>query len=101
MATSARAPWIDQSGDDVVLRVLVVPNASREGVVGPHADRLKIRVSAAPERGKVNAAVVSLLLKATGLKQGMVETGMSDRRKTVRLHGAKAADVERVLIDPA
>ena len=101
MPTTARAPWIDQSGDDVVLRLLVVPNASREGIVGPHADRLKVRVAAPPEGGKANAAVVSLLLKTTGLKHGTVEAGASDRRKTVRLRDATARDVERVLTDPA
>ena len=101
MSTDRRAPWIDQSGDDVVLRLLVVPNASREGIIGPHDDRLKVRVAAPPERGKANAAVVSLLLKATGLRQGTVEAGASHRHKTVRLRDATAGDVEQVLTGPA
>ena len=39
----------------------VVPNASRDRVVGPHDDMLKVQVAAPPEGGKANRKVAHLV----------------------------------------
>jgi uncharacterized protein (TIGR00251 family) len=54
------------------IRLKVVPKASRDGVAGWVGDRLKVRVRAAPERGRANAAVVELLAERLGLPRGAV-----------------------------
>lgn len=48
-------------------------------------DALKIQVSAAPERGKANAAVEQLLAKALGapVKDVAVTSGLTSPRKTI------------------
>jgi len=44
-----------------VVEVQVVPNASRDEVVGLHGSLLRVRVSAPPERGRANKAVAKVL----------------------------------------
>ncbi len=49
------------------LQIKVVPKASRDRVVGWVGDRLKVAVTAAPERGKANEAVIEVLAAALAL----------------------------------
>ena len=54
---------------------------------------LKLRVTAPPEAGKANAAVLKLLAKAWGLPKGDLEivSGAAERTKTLLIHGDPAA----------
>ncbi|HEX6423655.1 MAG TPA: DUF167 domain-containing protein [Acidimicrobiales bacterium] len=76
-------------GGDVLLTVHVQPGAARAGVVGRHGDALKVKVTAAPERGRANDAVTRLLAAELGLRRSDVEvvSGHAARRKQVRLRG--------------
>lgn len=53
----------------VVLRVQAQPKARRSGVTGMHAGRLKVAVTAPPDKGKANAALVDVLADALGIKR--------------------------------
>jgi uncharacterized protein len=81
------------------LRLHVVPGASRAGVVGRHGDGWKVRVTAAPERGKANDAVVRLVAATVGLPRGAVRvvSGHGAREKTVEIAGADRDSVEAAL----
>ena len=71
------------------LSLKVIPKASRNRVVGWVGDRLKIQVTAAPEKGKANAAVVEVLAKALGLPRSAVRitAGETSPLKTVEIDG--------------
>jgi uncharacterized protein len=86
----------DADDGGVVLAVRVQPGATRPGVVGPHGDAVRVRVSAAPERGKANAALVDLLADELGVRRADVEVvaGHGSRTKRVRIAGVDAARVE-------
>ena len=54
------------------LRLRVSPGAARPEVVGRHGDAWKIRVSAPPERGRANDAVLALLSEALRVPRGCI-----------------------------
>jgi len=81
------------------LRLHVVPGARRTGVIGRHGDGWKVRVTAPPERGKANDAVVRLVAGALGLPRAAVTivSGHATREKTVEVMGADRDSVEAAL----
>ena len=85
------------------MRIRLTPKASRSRVegVGAGADGgavLKVAVTAPPERGKANAAMITLLAKAWRLpKTSMAITaGATARRKTLLVKGDGKALVARL-----
>ena len=57
----------DDRGPSASLKIKVVPGSSRDEIVGWLGDALKIKVTALPEKGKANEAVVELLAKRLGI----------------------------------
>lgn len=78
------------------LSIKVVPGASRSEITGWLDDSLKIRVSAAPEKGKANRAVEKLLSSALGIpsRNVLVVSGDRSPRKTVEIDGLSLADIK-------
>ena len=82
-----------------VIPVKVVPGSSRDRVVGVLGDSLKIATSAAPEKGKANAAVAKILAEALGVDSRRVElvSGPTSPRKEFLVQGASAQGVREAL----
>ncbi len=80
---------VSPTKDGTLLRVRVAPKSSAERIGPPHGDELKVAVTAAPEKGKANDAVVKLLAKKLGVAKRDLEvvSGAADRRKTVLVRG--------------
>lgn len=78
----------------IILPVLVVPGASRSQVVGPHGATLRLRVTAAPEKGRANREAEKLLERFFGTPVSLV-AGATSRRKRFLLEGTDAATVKR------
>ena len=78
-----------------LINVKVVPGSSRDRVTGRYGDGIKVQVSAPPEGGKANVAVVELLAAALGLKPQQVQVvkGHTQPRKVVDVAGLEPADV--------
>ncbi len=65
------------------------PRASRDRIVGPHGEALKVAVSAPPEGGKANEALLRLLAKALGVSRSAVRLvgGRASRDKLIEVEG--------------
>jgi uncharacterized protein len=85
--------------DSVTLDVLVQPRASRARIGPRHDGRIKIAVTAPPVDGEANAAVIELLAKALAISRSAVEViaGASSRRKTLRITGVTAQQIEELV----
>jgi uncharacterized protein (TIGR00251 family) len=90
---------IEEVGEGVVLSVKVVPGASRTAVSGLHGDMLKVRVSAAPEKGKANKCLCECLAQVLGVKKKAVSvvSGQTSPAKRVEVLGiSKETVIERL-----
>jgi uncharacterized protein len=69
------------------LDVKATPKAARDEVAGVRNGALLVKVTAAPEKGKANTAVVALLSKTIGVPKSAFElvSGDTDRSKVLRL----------------
>jgi uncharacterized protein len=85
------------------LKLKVVPGASRSEIAGWLGDMLKIRVSAAPEKGKANAAVEALLARALNLPTGSARiiSGTGSQYKVIEIRGLSKDEILRKFGAPA
>jgi uncharacterized protein (TIGR00251 family) len=92
-----------------VIPVRAQPGARRNGVLGERAGALRVAVSAAPEKGKANAAIRDVLAEALGCKASQVGilAGETSRDKTFLVTGVDPGELrsrlEQLLggLDPA
>jgi hypothetical protein len=85
--------------EGVLLAVRAQPGARKNAVGGEHGGALKVAVTAPPEDGRANAAVVELLRDWLGLRRSEVELagGLTNRNKQVLIRGRSPEDVAALL----
>jgi uncharacterized protein (TIGR00251 family) len=81
------------------LALKVSPKASRDAITGWRGEVLKVAVTAAPERGKANAAVIDLLARSLGLPRSSIRVlrGETSQDKTVEITGLDDAALRAAL----
>ncbi len=74
-------------GTSLILSIRVQPKASRDEIVGPYADSLKIRITAPPVDGKANTHLINYLAKLFGVPRANITllSGSSGRDKRLRI----------------
>ena len=80
--------------DGATLTIRLQPGASANRIVGIVADKsgdslLKVMVTASPEKGKANAALIKLLSKHWEIPKSDISIikGMTERRKVIHIAG--------------
>jgi uncharacterized protein (TIGR00251 family) len=88
-------PSVQESPHGVVFRVKVVPGSSRTMVSGVLSDMVKIRIAAAPEKGKANHCLITLLADQLGVRENAIEiiAGQTNPVKQVRVAGISAEEL--------
>lgn len=84
------------------LQLKVSPGSSRNAIVGWMGDVLKLSVTAAPEKGRANEAVVELLAQALGVPKSRIRVlrGQAQPQKLVEIEGLDEAGLHRRLARP-
>jgi len=86
-----------QAAPGASLQVKVVPGAAQSSIAGWLGDRLKLRVYAAPEKGKANATVEALIARTPGLPRTAVRVvaGRTSPRNTLEVNAMAASIVDK------
>lgn len=94
--------WYQWQGEDLILSVRLQPRASRDEIVGPHGDALKIRITAPPVEGQANAHLLRFLAETFAVGRGEVTllSGDTARSKRLRIH-APGQLPQKAMIQPA
>lgn len=85
------ADYLQQDNDDLLLRLVLQPKASRDQFVGLLGEELKIAITAPPVDGKANKHLIKYLSKEFKVAKGavIIEKGLLNRHKLVRIKNPK------------
>jgi uncharacterized protein (TIGR00251 family) len=88
---------IAEHSEGSVLPLRVQPGARKNGVKGEQAGALKLAVTAPPEDGKANAAVIELLAELLEVKRSQIEliSGATSRSKKILIRGVTAGEIQQ------
>jgi uncharacterized protein len=78
--------------EDNILKVYLQPKSSKNEIVGPYRDGIKVKVTAPPTEGKANNVLIRFLAKELSISPSRIEIlkGLHSREKTLRISGAFA-----------
>jgi uncharacterized protein len=87
--------WLRPSSGRLLVEVKVIPGAARSQAAGMRDGALLLRIAAAPEKGKANDELRSLLSRELGLPKSeiVLVAGAASRRKTVSVPAAAEAAI--------
>jgi uncharacterized protein (TIGR00251 family) len=88
---------IQQKDGAVIFSVKVVPRSSRTAIAGVLGGMLKVKLAAAPEKGKANQSLIEFLADTLGVKKNAVKitSGLTSPVKTIQITGVS----EEILLD--
>lgn len=94
--------WLETKNGRVLMRIRLTPKASRNAVGGTHADEkgkiwLKAAVTAVPEKGRANEALIELLSKTFKIRKSAIDlvSGETDRHKTFEISDADETSIRK------
>lgn len=90
------SPPFEPHPNGVVIKVKARPGARRNAFAGLHDGALRVDVTAAPEKGKANEAIIALLAKHFQLSKSRIEllSSSANPQKKFLLAGVDLAKVE-------
>ncbi|MDR2153336.1 MAG: DUF167 domain-containing protein [Helicobacteraceae bacterium] len=71
----------------IALKTKITPNAQKDMIAGVQNGELAIKINAAPENGKANAALIAFMAKTLKIAKSdiAIVRGETSRRKVLRL----------------
>lgn len=91
-------PWLQFDGARLTLLVYLQPQAKRSGIVGTHAARLKISVTAPARDGAANCALLELLSQRLGLRRSALTLASGAHTRSKRVDVDDVTDPAGVLV---
>jgi uncharacterized protein len=91
--------FLEETADGVILQLQVIPRSSKNQIVGPHDDALKLKLTSPPVDGAANKCCRDYLAKLFGVAKSnvIIISGETSRKKRVLLRGVEIKDVYPVI----
>lgn len=82
------------TGNDIIIKVKIVPGSSKNKIVGVYNDALKITITAPPVEGKANKKCISYLSKHFDIAKSKIEilSGKNSRNKLIKISNINQND---------
>jgi uncharacterized protein (TIGR00251 family) len=79
------------------LKIYLQPRSSRDEIIGPYRDGIKVKVTAPAAEGKANQALLQLLAKELNVTPSCIEIikGHHSREKTLRISNSNPLTLQR------
>lgn len=90
---------LSDHAEGVILPVKAQPRARKNAVMGEQAGALKVAVTAPPEDGKANAALIESLATFLGLRRSQIKllSGQTSRDKKFLISGVSKTELEHTI----
>jgi uncharacterized protein (TIGR00251 family) len=59
--------------EDIILKIYLQPKSSKNEIVGPYRDGIKVKVTAPPTEGKANNVLIRFLAKELSISPSRIE----------------------------
>ncbi len=84
--------------ESILLKVYLQPKSSKNEIVGPFRDGIKIKVTASPVEGKANQALIRFLARELSVAPSCIEIlkGHHYREKTLRISGSSDPGMKKI-----
>lgn len=75
-------------GNDIIIKVKIVPGSSRNKIIGAYNDALKISIAAPPVEGKANKKCIAYLAKYFDVTKSKIEiiSGQTSKNKLIKIY---------------
>lgn len=76
------------SGNDIIIKVKIVPGSSKNKIIGAYNDALKISIAAPPVEGKANKKCIAYLAKYFDVAKSKIEiiSGQTSKNKLIKIY---------------
>ncbi len=90
---------VTKTDTGVRIRVFAQPKSSKNEIIGPHQDAIKIKITAPPVDGKANECLIEFLAKTFSVAKRNVQLLKGDisRIKTFEIVGVDISTAEQLL----
>ncbi len=76
------------AGNDIIVKVKIVPGSSKNKIIGVYNDSLKITITAPPVEGKANKKCIAYLAKYFDVAKSKIEiiSGQTSKNKLIKIY---------------
>ena len=88
---------------DTIVKIYLQPKTSKNEIVGPYRDGIKVKVTAPPIEGKANDALIRFLAKELGISPSSIEIseGSSFQRKNLEDFREPRSGIDEEITNPS